>query len=253
MGESIWATRLHHKGVEVVAKHGKKHLDALKAIDREREYTAREALKLVKETARARFDESVDVALKLGVDPRHADQQVRGTVVLPHGTGKTVRVAVFAQGEKAKEAESAGADVVGGEDLATRIQAGEMDFDIVIATPDMMGIVGRLGRVLGPKGLMPNPKAGTVTFDVGQAVKEFKAGKVEFRVTKEAGMHVGFGRVSFSEDQLYENFRALIEAVVRAKPSAAKGQYLRKVSISSTMGPGVRINPQDAIGIAAGE
>lgn len=237
----------------VVAKHGKKHVDALKAVDRNREYAPLEALRLVKEIAKARFDESVDLALKLGVDPRHADQQVRGTVVLPHGTGKSVRVAVFAQGEKAKEAEAAGADVVGGEDLANRVQAGEMDFDVVIATPDMMGVVGRLGRILGPRGLMPNPKAGTVTFDVGQAVQEFKAGKVEFRVSKEAGIHVGFGRVSFSEDQLYENFRALIDAIVRAKPAAAKGQYLRKVSISSTMGPGVRINPQEAMGAAAGE
>ena len=235
-----------------MAKHGKKHREALSKVDRTRLYGVREAIALVKSTAHARFDESVDVALKLGVDPRHADQQVRGTVVLPHGTGRTVRVAVFAKGEKANEARDAGADIVGAEDLAEKVQAGEIDFDLAIATPDMMGLVGRLGRILGPKGLMPNPKAGTVTMDVGNAVREFKAGKVEFRVNKEAGMHVSVGRVSFDDERLYANFRALIDAVVRAKPSAAKGQYLRKVAISSTMGPGVRLDPQEVAMVVGG-
>lgn len=232
-----------------MAKRGKSYLEVAKKVDPDKEYSPREAIALVKQTARAKFVESVDVAFKLGVDPRHADQQVRGTVVLPHGTGKEVRVAVFAQGEKAREAEEAGADIVGAQDLAERIEAGEMDFDVVIATPDMMGLVGRLGRVLGPRGLMPNPKAGTVTMDIAQAVREFKAGKVEFRVNKEAGMHVAIGKVSFDEDQLYENFRALIDAVVRAKPTGAKGQYLRKISLSTTMGPGVRLDPQSAAAV----
>lgn len=232
-------------------RYGKKHREALSKIDRNKLYDVREAIALVKSAAYAKFDESVDVALKLGVDPRHADQQVRGTVVLPHGTGRTVRVAVFAQGEKAREAQEAGADIVGAEDLVERVQAGEIDFDLAIATPDMMGLVGRLGRILGPRGLMPNPRSGTVTLDVGHAVREFKAGKVEFRVNQEAGMHVSVGRVSFPDDHLFENFRALLEAVVRAKPSAAKGQYLRKVALSSTMGPGVRIDPQDALSAVA--
>lgn len=236
-----------------MAKVGKKHREALSKVDRDKEYDVKEALSLVKELAYSKFDESVDVALKLGVDPRHADQQVRGTVVLPHGTGKSVRIAVFAQGAKADEAKEAGADVVGGEDLAQRVQAGEMDFDLVIATPDMMGIVGQLGRTLGPKGLMPNPKAGTVTMDVGDAVREFKAGKVEFRVTRDAGIHVSVGRVSFEVDALYENFKTLMAAILRAKPSAAKGTYLRKVVVSSTMGPGVRMDPQAVAEIAAGE
>jgi len=236
-----------------MARHGKRYREAAAKVDRDKEYSVREGLGLVKELANAKFDEAVDVALKLGVDPRHADQQVRGTVVLPHGTGRSVRVAVFAQGEKAKEAEAAGADIVGGEDLAERVQAGEMPFDLVIATPDMMGVVGRLGRVLGPKGLMPNPKAGTVTTDVGAAVREFKAGKVEYRVTKESGVHVSVGRVSFDEEQLFENFRALMAAVIRSKPSASKGQYLRKVAISSSMGPGVRLDPQEVSAFVVGE
>lgn len=236
-----------------MAKTGKKYREALSKVDRDKAYEIKEALSLVKELAYAKFDESVDVALKLGVDPRHADQQVRGTVVLPHGTGKSVKIAVFAQGEKAKEAEEAGADIVGGEDLAKRVQEGEMDFDLVIATPDMMGIVGQLGRVLGPKGLMPNPKAGTVTMDVGEAVREFKAGKVEFRVTRDSSIHVSVGRVSFDVDALYDNFRALIAAIVRAKPSAAKGTYLRKVFVSSTMGPGVRLDAQQVADVASGD
>lgn len=234
-----------------MAKRGKKYVEAAKKIDRDREYDARTAFELLKEIASAKFDESVDVALKLGVDPRHADQQVRGTVVLPHGTGRTVRVAVFAKGEKAKEAEAAGAEVVGAEDLAQKVEAGDIDFDVVVATPDMMGLVGRLGRILGPKGLMPNPKAGTVTMDVGEAVRQIKAGKVEFRVNKEAGIHVSIGKISFDVDQLHDNFRALMDAVVRAKPSAAKGQYVRKIAVSSTMSPGIRLNPYEATGAVA--
>jgi|SRR5690606_10968628 len=230
-----------------MAKPGKKYLEVAKLVEKGRLYGLEEAVALVKQTARAAFDESVDVALKLGVDPRHADQQVRGTVTLPHGTGRTVRVAVFAKGEAARQAEAAGADIVGSEDLAERVEKGEMDFDIVVATPDMMGVVGRLGRVLGPRGLMPNPKAGTVTMEVGKAVTDIKAGKVEFRVNKEAGMHVAIGKASFSEQALSENLKALLDAVLRAKPAAAKGQYLRRISISTTMGPGVRIDPHDAL------
>ena len=230
-----------------MAKHGKRYIEAAKKVDRNKEYDPRTALRLVKEMATAKFDESVDVAMKLGVDPRHADQQVRGTVVLPRGTGKSVRVAVFAKGEKAKEAEAAGAEIVGAEDLAERIEKGDIDFDVLIATPDMMAAVGKLGRILGPRGLMPNPKSGTVTFEVGQAVREVKAGKVEFRVNKEGGLHVSIGKASFDEEALFENFRALVDAVLRAKPAAAKGQYLRKISVSSTMGPGVKVNPQEVI------
>lgn len=236
-----------------MAKPGKKYREAAAKVDPDKVYGVQEALALVKDIAFAKFDESVDVALKLGVDPRHADQQVRGTVVLPHGTGKSIKIAVFAQGEKAKEAEDAGADVVGGADLAERMQGGDLDFDLVIATPDMMGVVGQLGRVLGPKGLMPNPKAGTVTADVAEAVRDFKAGKVEFRVTKDGGMHVTVGRVSFDVDNLYQNFQALMAAIVRAKPSAAKGTYLRKIVLSSTMGPGLRVDPQEVAVVAAGE
>ncbi len=235
-----------------MAKHGKRYLEAAKQVDPNRLYEPAEAIALVKRLKWANFDESVDVALKLGVDPRHADQQVRGTVVLPHGLGKRVRVAVFAQGEKAREAEAAGADIVGGEDLVRRVEQGEIDFDVAIATPDMMGLVGRLGRILGPKGLMPNPRAGTVTFDVERAVKEFKAGKVEYRVNREAGIHVPIGRTSFSDEALLENFRTLMEAIVRARPPAAKGQYLRKVAISSTMGPGVKVDPSAVLGMAGG-
>lgn len=234
-----------------MAKRGKKYLEAAKKVDRDRQYDPKTALALVKEIAPARFDESVDVAIKLGVDPRHADQQVRGTVVLPHGTGKQVRVAVFAKGEKAKEAEAAGADIVGAEDLAQRIEAGDIDFDVAVATPDMMGLVGRLGRILGPRGLMPNPKSGTVTMDVAEAVRQIKAGKVEFRMNKEAGIHVAIGKVSFDVEKLYDNFKALMDAILRAKPAAAKGQYLRSVTVSSTMGPGIKLDPQAVMSAAS--
>lgn len=226
-------------------KRGKKHLEVLAQVDRERLYPVKEAIALIKKLARANFDETVEVAMKLGVDPRHADQQVRGTVVLPHGTGRQVRVAVFARGEKAEEARQAGADIVGAEDLIAQVQNGEINFDAAVATPDMMALVGRVGRILGPRGLMPNPRTGTVTFDIAKAVADIKAGKVEFRVNKEAGMHVPIGKVSFGEEQLVENFRALIDAVQKAKPAASKGTYLRKIALSSTMGPGLRIDLQD--------
>src|SRR5690606_4904485 len=229
---------------------GKRYQALLEKVDRTREYTPEEAIALVKQLATAKFDETVEVALKLGVDPRHADQQVRGTVVLPKGTGKAVRVAVFAQGEKAREAEAAGADIVGGEDLAKQIEAGNIDFDAAVATPDMMSVVGRLGRILGPRGLMPNPRAGTVTFEIAKAVQEIKAGKVEFRVNREAGIHVAIGKASFSEEDLLANFRALMEAIVRARPAAARGTYIRRVAISSTMGPGIRVNPQAAANVS---
>jgi len=234
-----------------VARRGKSYLEKAKLVDRSKLYSPSEALALVKQTARAKFDETVEVALQLGVDPRHADQQVRGTVVLPHGTGRKVRVAVFAKGEKAREAEQAGADIVGAEDLVAQIEKGEINFDVAIATPDMMGIVGRLGRILGPRGLMPNPRAGTVTFEIAKAVQEFKAGKVEFRVNKEGGMHVPIGKVSFDVKALEENFQALMEAVIRARPAAVKGQYIRRVAVSATMGPGIRVNPQEAVAFVA--
>jgi len=217
---------------------------ALSSVDPTRAYSLREAVELLKEGVPApKFDESVDLAVNLGVDPKHADQMVRGGIVLPHGTGKTVRILVFAKGDKEKEAAEAGADHVGGEDLAKRIQEGWLDFDRVIATPDMMGIVGRLGRVLGPRGLMPNPKLGTVTMDVRRAVAEQKSGKVEYRVEKAGIVHVAIGKRSFGVDQLVENATALIEALVRAKPSAAKGIYLKRITLSTTMGPGVRVDP----------
>ncbi|MDI9451021.1 MAG: 50S ribosomal protein L1 [Limnochordia bacterium] len=230
-----------------MAEHGKRYQEVAKLVDKTHLYSVDEALELVKKCASAKFDETVEVALKIGVDPRHADQQVRGTVVLPHGTGRDVTVLVFAKGEKAKEAQEAGADHVGAEELVEKIQGGWLDFDVAIATPDMMGVVGKLGRVLGPRGLMPNPKTGTVTFEVADAVRDAKAGKVEFRVNKEAGIHVPIGKVSFEQDKLRENFLALLGAVVRAKPAAAKGTYLRKVAVSATMGPGIRINPQDVV------
>jgi len=233
-----------------MARRGKRYLKLLELYDPSKAYTALEAIQLVKRMGSARFDETVEVALKLGVDPRHADQQVRGTVVLPHGTGRTVRVAVFAKGEKAQEAREAGADLVGLEDLAEQVQGGRLDFDVAVATPDVMGIVGRLGKILGPRGLMPNPKSGTVTMDVGRAVREIKAGKVEFRVNKEGGIHVPIGKVSFTEEQLRENFRAVMDAVLRAKPAAAKGQYLRKVALSTTMSPGIKVLPSDVLTFA---
>ncbi|NLJ87057.1 MAG: 50S ribosomal protein L1 [Firmicutes bacterium] len=232
-----------------MSKRGKRYEEIAKAVDREKLYTPAEAVELVKKMATAKFDETIEVAMKLGVDPRHADQQVRGTVVLPNGTGKSVRVAVFAKGEHAQEAEAAGADIVGAEDLVEKVQNGFLDFDVSVATPDMMGMVGRLGRVLGPRGLMPNPKAGTVTFEVGKAVEELKAGKIEYRVDRAAGMHVPIGKASFSSRALLGNLRALLDAVLKARPAAAKGQYLRKVAISSTMGPGVKISPQEVVSI----
>ncbi|WP_258358920.1 50S ribosomal protein L1 [Moorella sulfitireducens (nom. illeg.)] len=228
-------------------KHGKRYREIGKLVERHQLYEPDEAIALVKKTASAKFDETVEVAVKLGVDPRHADQQVRGTVVLPNGTGKTRRVLVFAKGEKAREAEEAGADFVGAEDLVEKIQGGWLDFDVAIATPDMMGTVGKLGRILGPRGLMPNPKAGTVTMDVTRAVKEVKAGKIEFRVDKTAIVHAPIGKASFAEDKLKENFQALIEALVRAKPAAARGQYLKSISLSTTMGPGIKVNPVRAV------
>lgn len=229
-------------------KHGKKYRDALKEIDRTKQYDPAEACELVKKIARANFDETVEVAVRLGVDPRHADQQVRGAVVLPHGTGKTRTILVFAKGDKAKEAEEAGADYVGDVDLVEKIQGGWLDFDVAIATPDMMGTVGKLGRILGPRGLMPNPKTGTVTFDVGRAVQEAKAGKIEYRVDKAGIIHAPIGKVSFDADKLLENLRTLMEQLIRAKPAAAKGQYIRSVTLSSTMGPGIRVNAQKFTG-----
>ena len=227
-----------------MAKKSKKYAEALSKVDRTRMYDAKEALTLVSEIANAKFDETVEAHIKLGVDSRHADQQVRGAVVLPHGTGKTKRVLVFAKGAKAAEAEAAGADFVGAEELVQKIQGENwFEFDIVVATPDMMGVVGRLGRVLGPKGLMPNPKSGTVTFDVAKAIDEIKAGKVEYRLDKTNIIHVPVGKVSFGGEKLAENFAALMDAIVKAKPAAAKGQYLRSIAVASTMGPGVKINP----------
>ncbi len=212
-------------------------------VDRDKTYGLRDAVEVLKNAPATKFDESVDLAVNLGVDPKHADQMVRGGIVLPHGTGKSVRILVFAKGDKEKEAQAAGADHVGADDLAKKIQEGWLEFDRVIATPDMMGVVGRLGRVLGPRGLMPNPKLGTVTMDVGRAVAEQKSGKVEYRVEKAGIVHVSVGRKSFSVDQLVDNATALIDALVRAKPASAKGTYLKKISISTTMGPGVRIDP----------
>jgi large subunit ribosomal protein L1 len=222
---------------------GKKLVDALKTFDRDQFYTPSEALTIAKSTAKAKFDESIDVAVRLGVDPRKADQMVRGTVALPSGTGKDVRVAVFAAGEAAQEARDAGADLVGADDLAAQVEAGKFDFDVAIATPDMMPLVGRLGRALGPRGLMPNPKTGTVTQDVGRAVTEFKGGKVEYRTDRYGNVHVPIGKVSFSEDALQQNLRALMDEVERAKPSTAKGRYIKKIVVSSTMGPGVKVDP----------
>jgi large subunit ribosomal protein L1 len=221
---------------------GKKLADATKQFDRDRFYAPAEALGLVKQMATAKFDENVDIAFRLGVDPRKADQMVRGTVALPSGTGKDVRVAVFATGAAAEEARAAGADIVGADDLAAQIEQGKMDFDLTIATPDMMPLVGKLGRTLGPRGLMPNPKTGTVTTDVGRAVTEFKGGKVEYRTDRYGNVHVPLGKVSFEHDKLDANFRAVLDELQRAKPAAAKGRYIKKITISSTMGPGVRVD-----------
>ncbi len=224
-------------------KKGKRYSEAAKLIEKTNLYDLEEAVTLVKKSASAKFDETIEAHLRLGVDGRHADQQVRGAVVLPHGTGKTVKVLVFAKGDKVDEALAAGADYAGGDELVPKIQNdGWLDFDVVVATPDMMGVVGRLGRVLGPKGLMPNPKAGTVTMDVTKAVNDIKAGKIEYRLDKSNIIHVPIGKASFSEEQLTDNFQTLIDAVIKAKPSAAKGQYLKSVVIASTMGPGVKLN-----------
>ena len=224
-------------------KHGKKYRKAAKLVDRATQYEPGEAIALVKKTASAKFDETVEVHIRTGCDGRHAEQQIRGAVVLPNGTGKTVKVLVFAKGDKLTEAEAAGADYVGGEELIPKIQNdGWLDFDVVVATPDMMGVVGRLGKVLGPKGLMPNPKAGTVTMDVTKAVNDIKAGKIEYRLDKTNIIHVPVGKASFSEDKLQENYDALMEAIVKAKPSALKGQYLKSITLATTMGPGVKIS-----------
>ena len=224
-------------------KHGKKYVDSQKLVDRSNLYDIGEALDLAVKTGKAKFDETVEVHVKLGVDSRHADQQVRGAVVLPHGTGKTVRVLVFAKADKAQAATDAGADFVGAEEMVAKIQGGWMDFDVVIASPDMMGVVGRLGKVLGPRGLMPNPKAGTVTPDVAKAVTDAKAGKIEYRLDKTNIIHCPIGKVSFGAEKLKENFDTLLNAIVRAKPAASKGQYIRSCVVASTMGPGIKINP----------
>ena len=225
-------------------KKGKRYVESAKLVDRTNLYDVEEAVSIIKKTANAKFDETIEAHIKLGVDGRHADQQVRGAVVLPHGTGKKVRVLVFAKGDKVEEAQAAGADFVGGQELVPKIQnEGWLDFDVVVATPDMMGVVGRLGRVLGPKGLMQNPKAGTVTMDVTKAVNDIKAGKIEYRLDKTNIIHVPVGKASFTEEQLADNFHTLMGAIVKAKPAAAKGQYLRSVTITSTMGPGIKLNP----------
>lgn len=227
-----------------MARNSKRFNEIIVKVDRAKTYEPGEAVELVKQLATAKFDETVEAAIRLGVDPKKQDQQIRGAVVLPHGTGKTARVLVFAKGDKAKEAEAAGADFVGDDDYIQKISGGWLDFDVVVATPDMMGSVGRLGRVLGPKGLMPNPKTGTVTFEVGRAVEEIKAGKIEYRLDRDGNVHVPIGKASFEPQQLLDNFFTLADALQKAKPASAKGQYFRNVSISSTMGPGVRINAQ---------
>lgn len=227
---------------------GKKYLEARKKIDRTKRYDLDGGIQLLKETARAKFDETVDMAIRLGVNPKHSDQMVRGTVVLPNGVGKSIKVLVFAKGEKEKEAKEAGADLVGAEDLVEKITGGWTDFDKAIATPDMMGTVGKLGKILGPRGLMPNPKVGTVTFDVGRAVKELKAGRVEFKVEKTGIIHTTVGKISFDPDRLKENVLALMDVIVRAKPSSSKGTYLKSIAISTTMGPGIKLDPNELRG-----
>jgi large subunit ribosomal protein L1 len=232
-----------------MAQHGKRYVEARGAVDRERSYSPVEAVRMLKEAPAAKFDETVEVHFRLGLNVRHADEQLRGTLMLPHGTGKDVRVAVFAEGDKAREAEEAGADVVGSADLAKRVEEGFTDFDVAIATPDQMGNVGRLGRILGPRGLMPNPKTGTVTFDIGKAVRDAKAGKLEYRTDRGANVHVSIGKKSFEERALVENYAAVVEEIVRAKPSAAKGRYIRQITITSTMGPGIHVDTSRTRGI----
>lgn len=230
-----------------MAKSGKNYIKAQKKVDNDKRYSLESGCELLKETKRAKFDESADVAINLGVDPRHADQMVRGAVVLPHGTGKKIRVAVFAKGPKAEEAKAAGADFVGAEDLATKVEGGFLDFDRVIAEPSMMAVVGKLGRVLGPRGLMPNPKVGTVTVDIGRAVEEAKGGKIEFRVDKTGTLHAPFGRASFSKEHLVNNLRTLLEAIHKARPHSVKGQYMQKIVVSLTMGPGVKLDVAEIV------
>lgn len=232
-----------------MTQHGKRYRQALAAIDRENAYTPFEAVKLLKDMPDANFDETVEVHFHLGLNVRHADQQLRGTLMLPHGTGSDVRVAVFAEGEKAKEAEEAGADIVGSADLATRVEGGFDEFDVAIATPDMMGTVGKLGRILGPRGLMPNPKAGTVTFDVGKAVRDSKAGKLEYRTDRGANVHLTIGKKSFEARALLENYATVLDEIVRAKPSAAKGRYIRTITLATSMGPGIHVDPQKTRGV----
>ena len=232
-----------------MSQHGKRYRQALAVIDREHAYSPLEAIKLLKGADDVKFDETVEVHLNLGLNVRHAEQQLRGTLMLPHGTGKDTRVAVFAEGEKAKEAEEAGADVVGSADLAQKIEGGFDDFDVAIATPDMMGTVGKLGRILGPRGKMPNPKAGTVTFDIGKAVRDSKAGKLEYRTDRGANIHLTIGKKSFGERQLLENYATVIEEIVRAKPAAAKGRYIRSITLTSSMGPGIHVDTQRTRGI----
>ncbi|HEX3057250.1 MAG TPA: 50S ribosomal protein L1 [Gaiellaceae bacterium] len=232
-----------------MAQHGKRYVEARGAVDRERSYSPVEAVRMLKEAPAAKFDETVEVHFRLGLNVRHADEQLRGTLMLPHGTGKDVRVAVFAEGDKAREAEEAGADVVGSADLAKRVEEGFTDFDVAVATPDQMGNVGRLGRILGPRGLMPNPKTGTVTFDIGKAVRDAKAGKLEYRTDRGANVHVSIGKKSFDERALVENYAAVVEEIVRAKPSAAKGRYIRQITITSTMGPGIHVDTSKTRGI----
>ena len=232
-----------------MSQHGKRYAAARTAIDREQTYSPAEAVKIVKDAPGAKFDETVEVHFNLGLNVRHADEQLRGTLMLPHGTGREARVAVFAEGEKAKEAEEAGADIVGSADLAKRVEEGFTDFDVAIATPDQMGNVGRLGRVLGPRGLMPNPKTGTVTMDVAKAVREAKAGKLEYRTDRGANVHVPIGKKSFDERQLLENYAAVLDEIVRAKPAVAKGRYINRITLASTMGPGIHVDPQRTRGI----
>lgn len=227
-----------------MAKQGKKYQDALKLIESDKLYEVQEAMELVKKTATAKFDETIELHVRLGVDPKYPDQQVRGAIVLPNGTGKTSRVLVFAKGEKVKEAEDAGADYVGSDELVQKIQGGWFEFDVAVATPDMMGTVGRIGKVLGPRGLMPNPKLGTVTMDLGKAIAEIKAGKVEYRTDKAGNVHVPIGKASFDAEKLAQNYRALMETLQRVRPAAAKGQYVKSITVVSTMGPGIPINPQ---------